>query len=130
MSEIGKMTCQHHNVIRDTLGGECTDCDEAVSYWSKPQLETENAKLTHRISELEKGNEKYRDIFKEVDEWIDKRSGPNGTYSYSRCIVCSTTWHSHRIEQHNFDCWIPRFKNISLLTPDQALTTNTKDTEK
>lgn len=51
------------------------------------------------------------EIVSEVLDWVEKRSAPNSSYKYSRCVVCGHAWWDNN-EQHNFDCWVPRLKRL------------------
>lgn len=48
-------------------------------------------------------------MLNEILEWIDKRSAPNESYKYSRCVICGHAWWGNH-EEHNFDCWVPRLR--------------------
>lgn len=48
----------------------------------------------------------------EILEWVSKRSAPNESYKYSRCVVCNHAWWGDD-EAHYFDCWVPRAKKAA-----------------
>ena len=52
-----------------------------------------------------------QEVLDNIFEWVKKKSVPNQSYRYSRCVICDCTWWDDR-EIHSFDCWVPNLQAI------------------
>ena len=61
-----------------------------------------------------------QDMLNDIADWVAKKSEPNQSYAYSRCVICDCAWWGGE-ERHNLNCWVPRLQKITVVVKKESM---------